>query len=225
MTRRPGLISSACTGGRIAPRTRPSPGPGGVVRVDRGDRRRSARAGIARAAHGDAAASVEAAADQGAILRRSQCRPPRRRASRRPARTRPAAGRGGGRQPRQHAQPARQAGRHGQRNALSAKRQGAQWHSRVAERLRSSSCEPVSHRNDSAIAPSAIAPAAAVATTFDRLLAASELASADGRVVLHRTDIDTALREMSLDRSLSSAALRPSTPAGAALRARFGGRH
>jgi len=54
-----------------------------------------------------------------------------------------------------------------------------------------------------AIAPSAIAPAAArpVATTFDRLLAASELASADGRVVLHRTDIDTALREMSLDRA------------------------
>ena len=47
-----------------------------------------------------------------------------------------------------------------------------------------------------AIAPTAIAPAAAVATTFDRLLAASELAGADGRVVLHRADIDTALREM-----------------------------
>ena len=54
-----------------------------------------------------------------------------------------------------------------------------------------------------AIAPTAIAPAAVrpVATTFDRLLAASELAGADGRVVLHRTDIDTALREMSLDRA------------------------
>ena len=53
------------------------------------------------------------------------------------------------------------------------------------------------------IAPTAIAPAAArpVATTFDRLLAASELSGADGRVVLHRADIDTALREMSLDRA------------------------
>ena len=52
-----------------------------------------------------------------------------------------------------------------------------------------------------AIAPTAIAPAAAVATTFDRLFAASELAGTDGRVVLHRADIDTALREMSLDRA------------------------
>ena len=54
-----------------------------------------------------------------------------------------------------------------------------------------------------AIAPTATAAAGAiaVATTFDRLLAASELAGTDGRILLHRADIDIALREMSLDRT------------------------